>query len=265
MPVLTLLTGPVGAARSSARAAFARLLAERLGRMIEIRSTPTYADLLEMVADGEADFAWLPPAVYVRAEEVADVQLLLAGVRSKRAHFRGALFARSDGSLRAIEDARGARVAWVDRNSCAGFLFPRLALADRGLDPDTFFQDQRYFGDHLAVVKAVMRGDADVGATFLHKAGDGEAAPVAGTGWELVTEREAMRALLVSGPIPSDTLVATGRVDVLLRERFTEAVQSMHDAEDGVQVLRGLFGVQRFEPVLPTRYQSVRDALRAAA
>ena len=57
MPVLTLLTGPVGAARSSARAAFARLLAERLGRMIEIRSTPTYADLLEMVADGEADFA----------------------------------------------------------------------------------------------------------------------------------------------------------------------------------------------------------------
>ena len=165
MTPLRFLTGPVGVARGNAAAFFAKVLARRIGRPVDVRATPGYSELLETILDGDAEFAWLPPAVYVRAEDLAGVMPLLAGIRANRAKFRGALFAKSESELEGLASLRGRRVAWVDRNSCAGYLFPRLLLRQQGHDPDHFFSGEAHLGTHGSVVDAVERGEADVGAT----------------------------------------------------------------------------------------------------
>lgn len=261
--MLTFLTGPVGAVRTEARLRFARHLADVLEEPVEVFPTPTYGELSTALTRDAGDFAWLPPAVYARAED--HVELLLGGVRASRAHFRGALFVRDDTRFESLHDLQGTRVGWVDRNSCAGYLFPRLGLLENGVDPEALFREERFLGDHLSVVRAVEDGDVDVGATFIHLAGDGADAPVAGTGWELEMPRDRMRMLGVSDPIPSDTLVAFPSTDPARRAQFTEALQSMHDAREGRRILGALFGVERFEPVLPAHYDTVRRALRAGS
>lgn len=259
--MLTFLVGPYGVRQEAARRHLAERLGEALGQRVEVEAVPSYGGLVEVFAKGRAHFAWLPPAVYVRCYREHDAQLLLCGVRARRAQFRGCLFVRADASLESVDELAGARVGWVDGLSCGGFLFPRLALRERGHDPDVYFSSQRFFEDHPSVVRAVDSGEIDVGATFLHLAAENEHAPFLGTGWELEVPRERMRALLVSEPIPADTLVAAPHVDRAVALRFTECVQGMHDSKEGRTLLRELFGVERFEPGLPSRYAAVERAL----
>ena len=262
MTPLRFLTGPVGAARSDAAAFFARVLARRIGRPVDVRATPGYSELLETILDGDAEFAWLPPAVYIRAEDLAGVIALVAGIRSNRAKFRGALFVRAESDIDGLTGLRGRRVAWVDRNSCAGYLFPRLLLEQQGHDPDHFFSEESHMGTHGSVVDAVERGAADVGATFVHQEGDEER--IVGSGWGLSGETGRMRIVATTVPIPSDALVAVAATSVDLRSRFSEAVSTMHEDEAGRRALRNLFGVARFEATLASRYDAVRDAMRDA-
>lgn len=262
---LRLLTGPVGSTRASARAAFARVLADRLEVLVEVRSTATYGDLLEHVLDAETELAWLPPAVLVRTLEEPTTSLIASGVRHRRAYFQGALFCRAEAPYESAADLRGARVAWVDRNSCAGFLFPRLSLAQLELDADALFAEQRFLADHMSVGRALDLREADVGATFVQRSSDASDARIVSAGWELSGARERMRALLVSEPIPTDAIVATSACPPELRSRFAVALLNLHQSPDGASVLRDLFSVERFEPSSLERYDSVREALRVTA
>jgi len=263
MSPLKLVTGPVAATRSSAGASFAKLLSKRMERPVELVATPTYGELLETVSEGLADIAWLPPAVYVRAADRSNVVLVVSGVRQHRAHFRGALFCRRDRPYRDVRDAEGSVVAWVDRNSCAGYLFPRLALQDIDVIPDRFFDRERLMGDHYAVVQAVVDGEADVGATFVHSAGENDL-EIINTGWKLMAPDTPMRTLVLTDPIPSDTLCAGAHTSPETRDEFGAAIGSLHESAEGKEVLRDLFGVERFEPSLPAHYEVVRRALTTA-
>ncbi len=262
MTPLRFLTGPVGAARGDASSLFAKVLARHIGRPVDVRATPGYSELLEAILDGDAEFAWLPPAVYVRAEDLAGVVPLLAGIRANRAKFRGALFVPTASPLDSLASLRGRKVAWVDRNSCAGYLFPRLLLRQQGYDPDHFFSAETHLGTHGSVVDAVERGEADVGATFVHQEGDEER--IVGSGWGLSGSATRMRIVATTEPIPADALVSVAAISAEARNRFIEAVASLHESEEGRRALRGLFGVARFESTLAARYESVRDAMTDA-
>ena len=261
--MLTFLMGPYGLLRSEARARFASRVGAALGRLVEVESAPTYRNLIGLFGKGQAHFAWLPPAIYARCAQRYDAQLLLCGVRGRRANYRGCLFVRSDASARSVEDLAGAKVGWVDPLSAAGYLFPRLALVERGVDPDNLFAERRFLEDHPSVVRAVQTGTVDVGATFVHFGGDGDDAEILGAGWEPELARDAMRPLCVGPPIPADALVAASHVERATVLRFAECLQSMHDTADGRALLRDLFGVERFEPGLPSRYAVVTRALDA--
>lgn len=259
--MFTFLTGPHGLLRDAARSRFARLVGEALERPVEVEAVPTYGALVEMFARGRADFAWLPPAVYVRCARDHDAQLLVCGVRGRRAQFRSCLFVCGESSVTTVDELAGARVGWVDGLSCSGYLFPRVALLDRGVDPDRHFSSQRFFEDHRSVVRAVDTGRVDVGATFLHLEGEADDAPIFQAGWELEVPRERMRPVVVSEPIPADTVVASSHLDRTSALSMTECLQGMHDSAEGRTVLRDLFDVDRFEPGLPSRYATVERAL----
>ncbi len=260
MTPLRFLTGPVGAARADAAARFAKELARRTSRPVDLRPTAGYGELLDAVLDRGADFAWLPPAVLVRAEELAGVTPVLAGIRANDARFRGAIFVRADAALTELDQLRQGRVAWVDRNSCAGYLFPRLFLRSQGWDPDQDFASQAHYGTHGAVVEAVESGVVDAGATFVHQ----EDAEVVGTGWGLSGANDRMRVLALTEPIPADAIATLEATPRAVREVVAEAIGTMHADPEGRAALAGLFGVQRFEPTLPARYDAVRSAMRAS-
>src|SRR5690606_26165168 len=119
---LILATGPVrlDSDGEDLRRRVAMLLVEELRTAVSVVPARSYADVGQMLADRQADLAWLPPAVFVRLERDPGVTLLAKVDRSGGDGYRGVLFVPADSPARAPEDLRGQRVAWVDRDSCAG-------------------------------------------------------------------------------------------------------------------------------------------------
>ncbi|RLB52521.1 MAG: hypothetical protein DRJ42_14665 [Deltaproteobacteria bacterium] len=262
MKRIVFATGPIARTptRRQPRRAFAQLLSAALGLEVVVVVASTYNELAGLVHRGDAHVAWLPPAVYVRSCQRDGVQLLLETIRARGSVFRSALFVRTDASFQSIEDLAGHAVAWVDQNSCSGYLFPRISLFDRGVDPRTHFRRELVLGSHEAVVRAVEVGTASVGATYIDQV-PGEDARESHPGWTMEVELDEMRPLMVSDPIPADTISVRPDVPAQVREDLSAALLSMHATEEGAEVILGLFGAERFEPGRIEDYEPIRRAI----
>lgn len=265
-PSIAVATGPIrlDADGDRARSLLAGLLARALGGVtVEVRTALTYSELLGWLGRREVHVAWIGPALLVHAQSRFGVEPLARVVREGRASFRGALFVRDDAAARSVEELRGKRVAWVDPDSCSGFLFPRIALAQRGHDPDRLFGGLRILGSHAAVARAVAEGQADVGATHVELLDPDDAGSrIVRSGWSAVDV--PMRAVLITDPVPGDVLVATREVEASARARLRDALTSLHETSEGATILGTLFQAGSLVAADASDYAAVRDAMRAA-
>jgi phosphonate transport system substrate-binding protein len=245
MGVLRFGVGPIAAGderakiRLHAESALARAIASHAILVV----TQSYKELEDALERGDVDLAWLPPALCVRAID-RGATLLLGCVRASEKTYRAALFVRADSPRRTPADLAGARAAWVDPDSCSGYLFPRIALSeDHGLDPSTLFSEEKMLGSHAAVIAAVTKRQADCGATFAANVPDD------------------MRWIVTSAPIPNDAVCASPSMVRARRDALGTALSELHRGTDGALVLRDLFDVARLEPALPRHYDLVRRAI----
>jgi len=220
----------------------------------------TYNELSGLVHRGDAQVAWLPPAVYVRSCQRDGVELLLETIRRGGSRFCSVLFVRADAPYQSIEDLKGEAVAWVDQNSCSGYLFPRISLVDQGIDPRTHFKRELVLGSHEAVVRAVEVGTAAIGATFIDQE-PSENGKGSRPGWTSEVDLDEMRSILVSEPIPADTISVRGDLPPQLRADLKEALLELHQSDTGAEVIYGLFGAERFEPGTADDYEPIRRAI----
>lgn len=255
--MLRVGVGPIaaGAARQGLRDRAAEVLSKAFGEKAVLTAAPSYVELAKAM-QSEHDLVWLPPALCVRALD-RGMRLIAASVRDAGTQYHGALFVPARSVRYRPEDLEGLRVAWVDPDSCGGYLFPRAALAERGFDPKTHFKEEKMLGSHGAVVRAVDSGEVDCGATYLNSMLDGSTQ----AGWTR-EGKSAMRAVLVSRPIPADAICASATLENERRERIASCLLELHTKPDGASILRELFQVTRLEPTSPTRYEVVRDAMK---
>jgi phosphonate transport system substrate-binding protein len=266
MGALAFVTGPVHLDEDGEdlRADLGAALSEALGVQILVTAERSYAALRQRVISGEAALAWLPPVLYVRAHEVGAIAAVMRAERFAGASYQGAIFVRDDSRVRRAEDLRGVRVAWVDRDSCAGYLFPRLAVRAAGLDPDACFRSETFADSHARVVAAVASGGVEAGATYVQA--QDPAHPEKGlalAGWTAFAEASSMRAVVVSASIPSDTVCIGASVPEATRARWVERLSQAHALPRVSRLLRAMLGADRLTPGTPEDYRPVRAALVA--
>ena len=108
-----------------------------------------------------------------------------------------------------------------------------------------------FLHSHGAVVKAVLDGDADVGATFaVFERGDPTRALVR-SGITGIAEPADARVLLAVGPIPADLMVARADVPITVRAAITTVLEHLGEDDAAAAAARTLFGTDvfhRFEP-----------------
>jgi phosphonate transport system substrate-binding protein len=214
-----------------------------------------YHRLLEALEMGDLDVAWLPPILAGLAVARGRVLPIALPVRDGAAFYSTALFTREDSRWTSPDDLKGARMAWVDRRSAAGYLVIRAYLRSTGIDLEHAFGADQFLGAHDAVARAVNDGEADVGATFAHF--DAETGAVVRAGWGDMKVRVIARA----GPIPADVLAIGTHVPDALRSSLQEAlVQGAHP------VLRrtaaALFSAEGFLAPLPEHLAPLQALLK---
>jgi phosphonate transport system substrate-binding protein len=170
--------------------------------------------------------------------------------------YHGHLFVRADSQIRSVKQLRGKRMAFVDRATTAGYVFPLAVLRKAGIrSPDGFFGEYYFTGSHDAAIASVLEGKADAGAAK-HSVYD-----------RIRKENPAVdRELLIiseSPPVPSNGLCVRRDMDLVLQASLKKALMELEKDADGAKVL-AQFGALRFIETTGEDYLPVIDLAREA-
>ena len=227
-------------------------LALAVGCEVSPRVFATQAELRDAVDKRELEVAWASPIAAVRLELSGVASIALGIHREGGSSYSSAIFTTASSPIRELEQLRGKRIAWVDSDSAAGYVIPLQKLRAAGV---TSFAAQLFEGSHHAVVRAVLGGRADAGATNL--AIDPQTGAHESAGWTNVAPSAAIRILATAGPIPPDVIVIARAVPEAMQDKVTESLLAMAMREH----VLALFGGRGFVLVGRYQYEALRKLL----
>jgi phosphonate transport system substrate-binding protein len=243
--------------------AVADQLAAALGRPVALRSlggsSGPAPGLYDPFAAGDADVGFVCASSLVWLEAQASARLLgVAPVhRDARNGGRPLYFAElvvaAEREVERLEDLRGARCCFNDEVSLSGHFSVIDRLARMG-ETRSFFSKMEASGSHLASLRRVVAGQADVAAI------DSTVLSMARARLPELGGR--LRVLETLGPFAVHPVVVRSAIPAPLRATMGAALAGMHETAAGREVL-ALHGIERFAPVEPAHYQDVRDRIRA--
>ncbi|MCS6985154.1 MAG: phosphate/phosphite/phosphonate ABC transporter substrate-binding protein [Leptospiraceae bacterium] len=179
---------------------FAQYLAENLGLKVRIIVAEDYESLLENLANGTFQAAFLSPVNYVKLMQRKDKEIYYgasAEIRGQSQYYGLIITHRTSGVTKLVA-LRNREFGFVDRNSASGFLFPYSTLLKNGLDPEKHFRRIYFLGTHSRILEALKSGRIAGGATY-----DGRLAELS------PEERKNYLVLARTDPIPYDTFVVS--------------------------------------------------------
>jgi phosphate/phosphite/phosphonate ABC transporter binding protein len=230
---------------------------------LAVYEAESYEDLAQAVVRGEVDLAWLPPLAFVALERKRRVVALVSAQRGGDTAFHSAVIVPRASALLEPEELAGKRAAWVDRYSASGYVVPRVGLAALGVDPRVAFAEQRFYHSHEAVVRAVVAGRADFGATYVGLSASGEI--TRGPWLEVEGADEAIRVLVRFGAIPGDVIAARVELPAPTRETLTRALRALSDDAGQRPLLAGAFGIDELRAFRSDGYDALRRLAEQAS
>ncbi|HQP36043.1 MAG TPA: PhnD/SsuA/transferrin family substrate-binding protein [Polyangiaceae bacterium] len=242
-------------------------LSDQIGRRVVIHNAVSYDDLAQGIASGRVHAAWLPPAVYVELDRSIGLRALAAAERGAGVGYFCAFFTVVESRVTTLDQVPGHSVGWVDPNSAAGYVYPRLQLASLGIDPATAFEQEVFLRSHSSVVRAVVDRAVDLGATFVHL-DPSHPRKVIRAGWSPAppdVDGSSILWLEPFGPLPADVVATRRDVSERTAEKLRDAFLTIEETVGDIRAAaQRHFGTGRFVPVKPRSYDILRNSLEAA-
>jgi phosphonate transport system substrate-binding protein len=224
---------------------------------INVYISKNYDGLVDAMKDKKVDFAFFSALTFVDAEKRANAKPLLKKVWEEPYYYSAIITLKSSG-IKKIQDLKGKRFGFVDEKSASGHLYPLVMLYKKGIDPDHFFKETKFYGTHENSVKALVNGDVDAVAVYSNDAKDKS------TAWSRFAPDRVkdIKVLWTSDPIPNDPFcVRTDFYDEY--PQFTlnmmAALIDYQDMPAEKNVLKNLFGVKAMAPATSRQYDPVRE------
>jgi len=125
-----------------------------------------YEALSDTMQNNILDIGWFSPFAYVNAREKCGVEAILTPKVGGKYSYNGYIITRKDKNIKKVEDLKNKSFAYVDVNSASGYLYARHLLKSNNMNPDKTFSKTVFLGNHDNVIKAVLAGEIDAGATY---------------------------------------------------------------------------------------------------
>jgi len=231
-----------------------------LGVRINIYISKDYSGLVEAMKDKKVDFAFFSALTFVDAEKRAGAKVLLKKVWDGPFYY-SAIVTRKDLKINSIENLKGKSFGFVDEKSVSGHLYPLVLLKKKKLNPEHFFKETRFFGQHEASVKALINGQVDAVAVYADdKTGKSGA-------WSKLEaqDRARIKVLWVSDPIPNDPFCV--RQDFYndypyFTHDMMFALIDFRDEPPERNLLKKLYGINSMELATSRQYDPVRELVK---
>ena len=139
---------------------------ERMGYKARTMILRNYDVFNEGVKKGIIDVGWLSPFAYVNARDKSGVIPMVTPKVNGRFTYNGFIVSKKGSGVNSLQDLKGKHFGYVDEKSASGYIYARHIFKMNGLDPDKVFGKVSFMGSHDNVIKSVLSGDLDGGATY---------------------------------------------------------------------------------------------------
>jgi phosphate/phosphite/phosphonate ABC transporter binding protein len=203
-------------------------LSGAIGEKVVLYVAKNYGDLRTQMEAGAVDIGSFSPFAYVDAAQGGKIRIIAQSIIDGSATYRGIIVARRDSGLKTLADLQGRRFAFVDPKSASGYIYPRAMLMEKGFNPNSYFKETIFAGDHEKVIAAVLDGRVDAGATY-------DGAPGIAKAKGVPTEKLA--TLASTDPIPHDAIAVRAGLDEALANKIQAALLNMDKSDAGRSVI----------------------------
>jgi len=226
-------------------------LEKHLKRPVRFVRRRSYAEISDMLLNGQLDAAWICTFPYVFNR--TSLRLIAVPQFEGEPYYWSYLIVpASDRTTRGYEDLRGKVFAYAEPRSNTGYLYPRYVLKQLGEEADGYFRKTFFTWSHPEVVKAVADGLADAGA-------------VDGYIWKVIRNKDPAlanrtRVVNISQKFGFPPVVAGVFLDDEQLERLRGILLSMHENPEGRSLLSQLL-LDRFSEPREDIYNNITDIM----
>jgi phosphonate transport system substrate-binding protein len=141
--------------------ALAAYLSEKLGRPVELVQRRTYAEVNDLIENGEVDVAFVCTSAYVIGQRDFGMELLAAPQVNGKITYQSWLITPVESAAQNLSDLAGKTFAFTDPWSNSGRMYPTAMVKKLGETPETFFGRTFFTYSHDDAIRAVANGVAD--------------------------------------------------------------------------------------------------------
>jgi phosphonate transport system substrate-binding protein len=232
-----------------------RYLEQRTGMTVQFVPARDYAAVVQALATGRIDLAWLGGFTYVQAMETTRGAVVALVQRDEDQQFTSK-FVTTDPTIRSLADLRGKTFAFGSQDSTSGHLMPRYFLLQAGVQPERDFRSVTYSGAHDATAALVESGKVDAGVLNTSV-------------WDKLVEQKTIdpnrvRVFATTPPYHDYNWTVRRGLPRDLVKKLTDAFLEL-DARNPQQAeILSLQRASRFIPTQPEYYVEIKKAARAA-
>jgi phosphonate transport system substrate-binding protein len=239
---------------STAKTRYAQLfeyLEKKTGAKFQYTIGADYAAIIIAMASKRLEAAWFGPESYIQATKQSKVYpLVMPENTTTGLGYYSSLYVKASSSFQNVQDLKGKTLAFVDPNSTSGYLFPMVHfLKDLKLNPNDYFGQVIFAGNHNASMLSLVNGKVDVAAIASGTVNNAIKA-------NSIKEDE-LRVIWQSKLIPNSPISASDTLSSPCRALLQLAFLDLRDPK----ILEALTA-KRFVTVNDATYNSVREADR---
>lgn len=237
--------------------ALGEYLTKKIGITVEFTIFSNYGDIIDNFTAGKMDGAFFSSFSGTMAIKRAGAVPLVRPVNlDGTSTYSGYIYVRKDAAIKSVKEMKNKRMAYVDKATTAGYLFPIATLRANGVtDTDHFFSEYFFTGSHDAAINAVLNRKADVGVA---KNGvydrQRKRDPRVDRELEIITE---------SSRVPSNGLLVRKDLQESLKNKLKSVLLDSQTDSGGKAVLQQ-FGALRFIETTTDDYQPVVEMAKKA-
>lgn len=230
-------------------------LEKELGMKIEWTPVTDYAAVVEGLAAGKIDLAWLGGFTFVQSRlKTGNANPLVQRVEDEKFTSKFVVPAGSD--AKSLADLKGKTFAFGSVSSTSGHLMPRHFLLENKIDPEKDFKRVAFSGAHDATAAWVASGRADAGV-------------LNASVWDKLVETgkadpKQVRVLWTTPPYFDYNWTVRGDLDPALQKKIAEAFLKLDPANPAHKEILDLQRATKFIPTRPENYKGIEAAARAA-
>ena len=230
-------------------------LSAQTGLKVVFTPVTDYAAVVEALAAGKIDMAWLGGFTFVQARIRTNGSATPIVQREEDAKFTSR-FITADPSIKSLADLKGKTFAFGAPSSTSGSLMPRFYMQQAGLNIDKDFKNIAFSGAHDATAAFVSAGKADAGV-------------LNASVWDKLVEQkkvdtDKVRVFATTPPFFDYNWTVRGDLDPKLVKTLSDAFLKLDAANPEHKEILSLQRATRFIPTRKENYDGIEKAAVSA-